>query len=300
MLEDLKLYLQGNVNEVRTHNILRAFQVLYIQFGDVVEDALQRLLTSLNDVDDSEAILRIEQTLLDSLNQGINQYGVLLNVDNLTVSDIDELTEILTALQQADNWEDVAAMHSALAFETDSVGTLAEVVSVISGLEATFLSTYFKSVADSMILALRDIYEKKMAQIDEDIDIADNEAKLARQDEIRRRREALFQYIDKISGDNEDTRRFLRTLAGRLSSYDPKELMDKCWNVVNKLEYNLGQQVNLWCLCLFLMDFYDANTGNQPVQENYITLKQKLTEYYIDVNFLFTLSLKIDEVLGRG
>ena len=47
MLEDLKLYLQGNVNEVRTDNILRAFQVLYIQFGDSVEDALQRLLTSL-------------------------------------------------------------------------------------------------------------------------------------------------------------------------------------------------------------------------------------------------------------
>ena len=300
MLEDLKLYLQGNVNEVRTDNILRAFQVLYIQFGDSVEDALQRLLTSIQNTDDSEAIFRIEQTLLNNLIQGIEQYGVFLNVDNLTVSDVDELTEILSALQQADNWEEVAAIHAALAYESDSIGTLSAVISVISGLEPSFIATYINRVSDSLILALRDIYEKKMAKIDEDIDLLDNEAKLLRQEEIRKRREALFQYIDKIGGGNEDTIRFLRTLAGRLSSYDPKELMDKCWNVVNKQKYNLGQQVNLWCLCLFLMDFYDANTGHQSAQENYLTLKQKLTEYYTDVNFLFTLSLKIDEVLGRG
>lgn len=300
MLEDLKLYLESNVNELRTDIIIRAFQVLHIQYGGNIEDALQRLMTSINNLDDTEAILTIERSVLDYLIQGISQYGVTLNVDNLSVSDIDELTEILSALQQADTWEDVASIHAALAYETDSIGSLSEVISVISGLEPSFLSTYFKSVSDSLILTLRNIYDKKMEQLDETIDLMDNEAKLERQEEIRKRRDALFQYIDKIAGSNEDNRRFLRTLAGRLSTYDPAELMDRCWSVVNKLNYNLNQQVNLWCLCLFLMDFYDANTGNQPQQENYQTLKQKLTEYYTDVNFLFTLSLKIDEVLGRG
>lgn len=300
MLEDLLDWLEGLVSPVRKDNIARAFKVLYVQQGTVVEDAVTRILMSIKDMDDGEAVLYIERDLLDYLQRAIAIYGVKLNEDILTTSDVDELTEILNALQQADNWEDVANMYAALAYETDSVGTLAEVVSLISGLESSLIVTYLKEVSDSLIVALRDIYDKKMNEIDEETDLLDNEAKLERKGELKARREALFQYIDRISNGNEEHQRVMKTLAGRFSTYAPKELLDKCWATVQKSKMNVQQQANIWCLCLFLMDFYNADNGVVPEQTSYETMKKKLTEYYTDVNFLFTLSIKIDEVLGRG
>lgn len=300
MLEELDSWLSGILPPLRKDNILRAFKILYVQQGTVVEDALTRILMSVKDMDETEAVLYIERDLIDYLQRAIAIYGVKINEDILTISDIDELTEILNALQQADVWEDAAMMYAALAYETDSVGSLAEVISVISGIESATLLTYIREVSSTLILNLRDIYERRMNEIDEENDLLDNEAKLERQGELKKRREALFGYIEKIANGNQEQYKTLKTLAGRFSTYAPTDLLDKCWISIQKSNMSLQQQVNLWCLCLFLMDFYNTDKGIIPEQSNYETLKKKLTEYYTDVNFLFTLSIKIDEVLNNG
>lgn len=300
MLEELDSWLSGILPPLRKDNILRAFKILYVQQGTVVEDALTRILMSVKDMDETEAVLYIERDLIDYLQRAIAIYGVKINEDILTISDIDELTEILNALQQADVWEDAATMYAALAYETDSVGSLAEVISIISGIESATLLTYIREVSSILILNLRDIYERRMNEIDEENDLNDNEAKLERQGELKKRREALFGYIEKIANGNQEQYKTLKTLAGRFSTYTPTDLLDKCWISIQKSNMSLQQQVNLWCLCLFLMDFYDTDKGIVPEQSNYETLKKKLTEYYTDVNFLFTLSIKIDEVLNNG
>lgn len=300
MLEDLANWLEGIVTPLRKDNIIRAFKILYIQQGTVVEDALNRILMSVGEMSESDAVFYIEKDLLDYLQRAISIYGVKINTDILTTSDVDELTEILNALQQADSWEDVATLYSALAYETDSIGSLAEVISVISSLESSTITTYLREVSDTLILSLRDIYEKRMNSIDEENDLLDNEAKLERKEEIKKRREALFNYIEKIAAGNPEQHQVLKTLAGRFSTYAPVDLLDKCWISIQKSNMTLQQQANLWCLCLFLMDFYNADKGINPEQSNYETLKKKITEYYTDVNFLFTLNIKIDEVLERG
>lgn len=300
MLEDLANWLEGIVTPLRKDNIIRAFKILYIQQGTVVEDALNRILMSVGEMSESDAVFYIEKDLLDYLQRAISIYGVKINTDILTTSDVDELTEILNALQQADSWEDVATMYSALSYETDSIGSLAEVISVISSLESSTITTYLREVSDTLILSLRDIYEKRMNNIDEENDLLDNEAKLERKEEIKKRREALFNYIEKIAAGNPEQHKVLKTLAGRFSTYAPVDLLDKCWISIQKSNMTLQQQANLWCLCLFLMDFYNADKGITPTQSNYETLKKKITEYYTDVNFLFTLNIKIDEVLERG
>lgn len=300
MLEDLANWLEGIVTPLRKDNIIRAFKILYIQQGTVVEDALNRILMSIGEMSESDAVFYIEKDLLDYLQRAISIYGVKINTDILTTSDVDELTEILNALQQADSWEDVATMYSALSYETDSIGSLAEVISVISSLESSTITTYLREVSDTLILSLRDIYEKRMNSIDEENDLLDNEAKLERKEEIKKRREALFNYIEKIAAGNPEQHKVLKTLAGRFSTYAPVDLLDKCWISIQKSNMTLQQQANLWCLCLFLMDFYNADKGINPEQSNYETLKKKITEYYTDVNFLFTLNIKIDEVLERG
>lgn len=300
MLEDLANWLEGIVTPLRKDNIIRAFKILYIQQGTVVEDALNRILMSVGEMSESDAVFYIEKDLLDYLQRAISIYGVKINTDILTTSDVDELTEILNALQQADSWEDVATMYSALSYETDSIGSLAEVISVISSLESSTITTYLREVSDTLILSLRDIYEKRMNSIDEENDLLDNEAKLERKEEIKKRREALFNYIEKIAAGNPEQHKVLKTLAGRFSTYAPVDLLDKCWISIQKANMTLQQQANLWCLCLFLMDFYNADKGITPEQSNYETLKKKITEYYTDVNFLFTLNIKIDEVLERG
>ena len=300
MLEDLANWLEGIVTPLRKDNIIRAFKILYIQQGTVVEDALNRILMSVGEMSESDAVFYIEKDLLDYLQRAISIYGVKINTDILTTSDVDELTEILNALQQADSWEDVATMYSALSYETDSIGSLAEVISVISSLESSTITTYLREVSDTLILSLRDIYEKRMNSIDEENDLLDNEAKLERKEEIKKRREALFNYIEKIAAGNPEQHKVLKTLAGRFSTYAPVDLLDKCWISIQKSNMTLQQQANLWCLCLFLMDFYNADKGINPEQSNYETLKKKITEYYTDVNFLFTLNIKIDEVLERG
>ena len=300
MLEDLANWLEGIVTPLRKDNIIRAFKILYIQQGTVVEDALNRILMSVGEMSESDAVFYIEKDLLDYLQRAISIYGVKINTDILTTSDVDELTEILNALQQADSWEDVATMYSALSYETDSIGSLAEVISVISSLESSTITTYLREVSDTLILSLRDIYEKRMNSLDEENDLLDNEAKLERKEEIKKRREALFNYIEKIAAGNPEQHKVLKTLAGRFSTYAPVDLLDKCWISIQKSNMTLQQQANLWCLCLFLMDFYNADKGINPEQSNYETLKKKITEYYTDVNFLFTLNIKIDEVLERG
>lgn len=300
MLEDLAEWLSGLVAPLRKDNIIRAFKVLYIQQGTVVEEALNRILMSVRDMDENEAVVYIEKDLVDYLQRAISVYGVKINDERLETSDVDELTEILNALQQVENWDDAASIYAALAYETDSIGSLAEVVSVISGLDSQLIVTYLKEVSDTLILNLRDVFDKRMNEFDEEVELADNEAKLERQAELRERREALFGYIEKISNGNPDQIKMLKTLAGRFSTYSPVELLDKCWITIGKASMNIQQQANLWCLCLFLMDFYNADKGIAPEQPNIETLKKKISEYYTDVNVLFTLNIKIDEVLSHG
>ena len=300
MLEDLAQWLSGLVSPLRKDNIIRAFKVLYKQQGTVVEEALNRIMMSMNDMDENEAVIYIEKDLIDYLQRAISIYGVKINDERLETSDVDELTEILNALQQVEDWDDVASIYAALAYETDSIGSLAEVVSVVSGLESQLIIPYLKEVSDTLILNLRDIFDKRMNEFDEEVELADNEAKLARQTDLREKREALFGYIEKISKGNPEQMKILKTLAGRFSTYSPLELLDKCWLTIGKSTMNIQQQANLWCLCLFLMDFYNADKGISPEQPTLETLKKKLSEYYTDVNVLFTLNIKIDEVLNNG
>lgn len=297
MIKELDTWLSGIVAPARRLQLIQAFNSLHVQNGTVVEDALSRFMSSLGKVPESDSIIFLEKDTIELLVNAISVYGVRINKEQLSTQDIDELTAILSTLQQLPDYEDYRALEMIFNMAGDSIEIMSELVELVAGVDSGVVMPYFESVSDALILKIKSVIQPKIDEFNAKLD----EEEMKHSDEVRaklaERRDAMFHFIEQITLGDDEKKRVLKTIAGRFASYPPDELFDRCYNTIqNSKNITINQQANMWCLILFLVRFLDIEIGIEG-NDRYAELKGYLNQVYDEPNTLFSLSTRIDSIM---
>lgn len=165
MFTDLNACLTRLLPTTQVNLFLRSYDYLYRLHGENLLSILPRLIKQISERESYTAIPFLYDTTLDYLDEGLKRFGLILNLDDIEYTELDNINDLLGLFLEIESYDDLPSIINLIETsnnEIDLVSTLTQTINAT----LTDYRSMIESINDNVVNNLYTIVKNYLSDSD--------------------------------------------------------------------------------------------------------------------------------------